>query len=171
MKKIFQEELIAKQVDPSLALFNDISNTISSISDVQKSFACSLYDKQEEINRIMIDEAASYMSISSLSSKVVHVSRLPGTCVSLCLSNISNRKVKDDLESLIKETVYVIKYVEDLKDLISRQVGISKDKVKIEYDYNKNPIGIHVDVDEKIDPITKNKIKMAQQLSRVYVSR
>ena len=171
MKKIFQDELITKQVDPSFTLFNDISNTISSISDAQKSFACSLYDKQEEINRIMIEEAASYMNNSSLSSEVVHISRLPGTCVSLCLSNVSNKKVQDDLESLIKETVYVIKYVEDLKDLISRQVGISKDKVKIEYDYYKNPIGIHVNVDEKIDPITINKIKMAQQLSRVYVSR
>lgn len=171
LKQIFKEELLVKQVNPTFELFSDILRAIKTISEVQTSFSCSLYDKQEEINKIMVEEAATYLDVSSLHNDVVHVSRISGTCISLCVNNLPSKKVKEEFESLIKETVFVIKYNEDLRELISRQIGISKSKVRIENDDYGKPIALHVDIDGEIDPIKINRIKMAQQLSRLYVSR
>ena len=174
LKKEFETGLIVNMVNPSFNLFNDIYKTIIDISELQKSFSNSLYDKQEEVNRIIVEEATRYISASSLDDlygKVIRVSRIPGTCISLCVNTLLSKKLKENLELILKESILEIKHVEDLKELISREIGISKSKVKIEYDNYYKPISIHVDIDDRIDPITINRIKMAQQLSRMYISR
>lgn len=171
LNKNFQEEIITKQLKPTFDLFDEISNTIYSVSNIQKMFADSLYDKQEEINRVILEEAVAYSNVKLKCDDVVRLSRLPGTCITLCLTNIPADEVKKDLELVTKEMVIVINYVEDVRELVSRQIGIDISNVKIEYDEQKNVVGISIKVDKQIDPIMVNRIKMAQQISRLYISR
>lgn len=171
LKQVFEEELITKQINPSFELLDDILEAIKAISKAQNAFAQSLYDKNEEINKIMVEEASFYINASSLYSEVVHVSRIPGTCITLCVNNIPSKKVREEFEVLIKETVFVIKYVDDLRELLSRQIGTSKSSIRIENDEHRTPIALHVEIDGEIGPVKVNRIKMAQQLSRLYASR
>ena len=166
----FENELISKQIDPTFELFDEIIKAMKAVSEAQNSFASSLYDKQEDINSIMLKEVADYLHISYLRYEVIYVSRIPGTCMSLCVNNIPGKNIIEDIEALIKETVFAIEYTQDINDLLSRQIGIAKSKIKIEYDEQKNPVAIRINADS-INPITVNRIKMAQQLSKLYIRR
>lgn len=171
LTSIFQDELITQQVTPSFILFESISETIRNIANVQSEFAKSLYDKQEEINKIMLSEATLYLNETILMDNILHISRLPGTCLSLCVSNLIDRAHIEKLEQLTKETIIIIVYSSELKDLLSKQIGITSSKISIEYTEKKEPLCIHIETGKSISPNLVNRIKLAQQLAKTYISR
>lgn len=175
MSKIFNNDLLKKQVNPSFELFREISKTLGTVSESQKTFARNLYDKQDEINKLMINEATIYLKDDSLAKDIVHVARIPGTCVSLYVNGNVTKNKQDQLERLLKETLTVARNINTnnvnaVKDLLSKQIGITKNKIEIELD-DGNPVSIKIICNDKIDPIIINKIKMAQQILHLYISR
>ncbi len=106
LQKIFIDELVKKQVEPTFSLLDDIVTSLQTLSDVQRQLSNSLYNKQEEINSTMINEAVTYMGMDMSDNPIVRIARISGTCIAMSFGDVINGDIITDLSKVINETIY-----------------------------------------------------------------
>ena len=171
LKKIFADELIKKQVEPTFSLLNNITASLSSLADVQKQFSNSLYDKQEEINKTMMAEAIHYIGIDVSDMPIHRIARIAGTCIALSFYDSISEERIDELSTVINETIYVINDKDNIQQLIADTAGIRASDVQIINGANSKALAARIGSNANNNAISVNRIKLAQQISRLYIMK
>ena len=171
LKKIFSDELIKKQVEPTFLLLNNITASLSSLADVQKQFSNSLYDKQEEINKTMMAEAIHYIGIDVSDMPIHRIARIAGTCIALSFYDSVSEERIDELSTVINETIYVINDKDNIRQLIADTAGIRASDVQIINGADSKALAARIGSNANNNAISVNRIKLAQQISRLYIMK
>lgn len=170
LRKVFADVLIKKQVEPTLSLLNDVIASLSSLSDVQKQFSDSLYDKQEEINKTLLAEAIHYIGIAESDMPIRRIARISGTCIAISFyDRVSEEKI-NELSAVINETIYAINDKGNFRKLIADTAGARTSDVEILRDSNSKAVSVRIR-NANNDAISVNRIKLAQQISRLYIMK
>ena len=171
LKKIFSDELIKKQVEPTFSLLNNITASLSSLADVQKQFSNSLYDKQEEINKTMMAEAIHYIGIDVSDMPIHRIARIAGTCIALSFYDSVSEERIDELSTVINETIYVINDKDNIRQLIADTAGIRASDIQIINGADSKALAARIGSNANNNAISVNRIKLAQQISRLYIMK
>lgn len=169
LQDIFVNELLKNQVTPVMQLFDDILQAMQSLSTVQRNLSSELYKKQEEINLALIYEAFSFKGFSQINDLVERVARISGTCMVMSAKKDIPKKVISQLAEIFPEKIYVIPFSENHLALISNITGLKQTQLEIKkIDEANKYIQARI---SKLDPEVINRIKLAQQLTRIYIAK
>lgn len=171
LQKIFDDELIKNQVEPTFSLLNDITKSLITLSAVQHQLSNSLYNKQEEINSIMINEAIRYVGMDFSDNPVVRIARIAGTCFALFFDGDIAEDRIEKLSSVINETIYTFKNQSDIRKLIADTAGVSVSDISIKKAAQSNCDLVRISGINDSDATAISRIKLAQQISRLYITK
>lgn len=171
LNKIFVDELVKKQVEPTFALIDNIIKSLHTLSKAQQEFSESLYCKQEAINRILISEAVSYLKIDFSGSKIVRLARIAGTCIAMSTYEDFNDEDIVNLSNILNETIYVISNSRNTKEIIANTAGLDLTEISVLKDDQSNIIAVKIISKNNLDAIGISRIKLAQQISRLYIMK
>lgn len=162
--------LIEKRIVSLVKELNKMNSVIFKLSDTQRELAWSLNRDLLQTNKQIVTEAIHIIGASGMEYHINSVARIPGVCILLCLNDGVRfpEKETEDLRRLAGEKIAFVFYDDDKKTLISRIIGKS---VKREMIHIEGKIGVaHIPLDN-MPPQVINKIKLAQQLSKILITK
>lgn len=162
--------MIKTRIIPLCKELNRMISVVFQLSNTQKELAWGLNKGLLETNMKIINEAIRLIGASGLEYHINAVARIPGVCVTLCLNDGVRfpEKETSDLHHLIGERINFVFPCENKKVLISRVIGksVPRENIRIE-----EKIGVaHISVNNE-SPELVNRIKMAQQLSELLITK
>lgn len=164
------KELLEKRLH---VVANDIDTVIGSLTGLsvaQKNLAWLLNRKLKEINKMLIIEALSFVGAGGLERCILDPARIPGNAILIVLDE--REKFPDDvrkkLSALLKERVWIVCDHDNLKILLARAIGQDGVKDYISID-DKLKIA-HVPLEEP-DALTVNRVRLAQQLAELFITK
>lgn len=168
MKKQFNT-LIEKRVKTVIKELDRVHSVVYVLADTQKTLAWKLDSNVLELNSQLVTEAIKLIGAEGLQYHVLEVARIPGNSLIFVLNNgtIFPEEQKSQLLNMMSEKIRFIYTTENKKVLISRILGRTIDRRKIQIE---EQAGIaHVPI-KKAPPYLINRVKMAQQLARVAIT-
>ena len=170
MLDLFYNELLTKRL---YSVANDINAVIDSLfqlSEVQKNLGWRLNSKLKEINKMLIIEALSFVGANGLEWHIRDLARIPGNAIMIRLDDGKRfpDDIKRNLSALLKEQVWFVFHNENLKVLLTRAIGHGcvRNSISIEH---KLKIA-HVPLSE-LDALTINRVRLAQQLTELLITK
>jgi hypothetical protein len=187
-------ELLKKHLYPMSHTISDVISSVFTLSKTQREFAISLNNKLKEINAAVIKEALAYLGYKGLIKHISSIARIPGYAVMLILESgedFPNDAAKA-LSYLLKERVWYIIKKDDLKSMLLQAIWRKEDRasvdiqeIKIEYideaprSSSSNPKNVaerkpriaHIPFLDAVDANTKNRIRMAQQITELLIMK
>lgn len=145
-------------------------NVIFQLSDTQRKLAWELDRDYLKVNKSILTEALRLIGAEGLEYHVASAARIPGLCILLMLHNGVRfpEKEKEKLSELVGEKIVFVYSTDDKKTLISRILGKNFPRNDIFIDYKNGVAHVHA---ENADPKTITRIKLAQQLSEVLITK
>lgn len=155
--------LLTKELDRMNAV-------IFRLADTQKELAWNLNYNLIQLNKQIVTEAIHLIDAEGLEYHINSVARIPGVSVLIMLDDGKRfpDKQSKDLYLLMSEKISYVFYDENKRILISRIIGKSIDRrdIKIE-----EKIGVaHIPLDGAT-PYILNRVKLAQQLSEILITK
>lgn len=169
LQAIFVKQLIDKQVKPTFALMKDILKTVKTMAVVQNQLCEELYYKQEEINMELLKEAFAYSEIPFVSENIKRTARRAGTCMAIATNETLPGNTISALSKILCEKIYNIRFCDKTLTLISDITGIAQSKIQVMCNL-KEVKQVKINTKE-LPPAIINKIKLAQQISRIYITK
>lgn len=170
LKDLFVNDLIKKQVTPTFSLFDNILDLMKSMYETQMQLSNELYDKQEEFNQILLNEVLNYSNLKVFEiSDIECVARIPGTCIALVVHHHISDSISLLISDILREKVYLIPYSVDEYELAVNTIGLNKREIQVICRSSK--IERFVITKNKLSPITINRIKLAQQITKIFISK
>ncbi len=162
------DKLVKQRIVSLVMELNRMDSVIFKLSDTQRELAWSLNNDLVKTNKQIVTEAIRLIGASGLEYHINSVARIPGICVLLCLNDGVRfpEKETEDLRKLMGEKVTFVFYTDDKKTLISRIIGKSIERNKI---YIEKKIDVAHIPSENISPYMVNRVKLAQQLSKILI--
>lgn len=182
MLNILYSELIKKQLYPMSHTIDCIIDSVFVLSKAQRDFAISLNNKLNEINKEVIEKALTYLGYAGLECHILSVARIPGYAVMIVLEygKVFPNEVAKELSNLLKEKIWYIIKNENIKSMLLQSIWKKTDretvnvqKINIQY-IDKEPRIAHIpflDDNDIIDANTKNRIRMAQQITELLIMK
>jgi len=170
MLDLFYDELLKKRL---YGVANDINAVIDSLfklSEAQKDLGWRLNRKLKEINKMLIIEALSFVGADDLEWHIRDLARIPGNAIMIMIDDGKRfpDDIKRNLEALLKEQAWFVFHNDNPKVLLIRAIGhgCAKDNISIEH---KLKIA-HVPLSE-LDALTINRVRLAQQLTELLITK
>ena len=153
---------------------NDAVTSLFALSETQYMFAGRLSSKLEDINRTTITEALAYSGFQGLEWHIENIARIPGHAVMIVLGD--GKRFPEDavkaLRNILKERIWFVFQKDNLKSVLCQAIGrgVERDSIKIQKIKEKPRIA-HIPALETVDPDTKVRIRMAQQLTGLLIMK
>ena len=171
---IFYDELMKKQLYPMSRTIDDVISSIFMLSKMQQDFATALNRKLQEINAAVIKEALAYLGYAGLEWHIESTARIPGYAMILVLDD--GKRFPDDASKalfyLLKEKIWFVFKKENIKAMLSQAIGrgCDRDTIRIQY-IDNSPRIAHIPSLDNVDVSTKNRIRMAQQITELLIMK
>ena len=174
MLDTLQQELLNQYMYPMVDNLNDAVTSLFALSETQYMFAGRLSNKLEDINRTTITEALAYSGFQGLEWHIENIARIPGHAVMIVLGDgkrFPEEAVKA-LRNILKERIWFVFQKDNLKSVLCQAIGrgVERDSIKIQKIKEKARIA-HIPALETVDPDTKVRIRMAQQLTGLLIMK
>lgn len=174
MLDVLYNELLKKQLYPTLNQISKIINSVFMLSKTQQDFAKVLNAKLNEMNKIVITEALDYMGFSGLEWHIANVVRIPGNAMMIVLED--GKRFPEDarkaLSYILKEQVWFVFNTNNLKSILKQAIGKGCDKGSIRIQYiNDEPRIAHIANIDVLDANTFNRVRLAQQLTELLIMK
>lgn len=181
-KKMFDalyEELLKKQLYPMGNTIDEVINSLFTLSKMQREFAIALNNKLQEINAAVIKEALAHLGYEGLEWHISSIARIPGYAVMLVLEygKVFPNDAARALSSLQKEKVLYIIKNDNVKSMLlqaiwskSNRDSVDVQGINIQYIDNAPRIA-HIPFLDAVDANTKNRIRMAQQITELLIMK
>ena len=174
MLDVLYNELLKKQLYPTLSTMNKIINTVFTLSEVQQNLAKGLNANFKNTNKIIIDEAIDYTGFSGLEWHVANVVRIPGNAIMIGLDDGKRfpNDARKELSYILKEQIWFIFNNNNLKSILTQAIGrkCDKDSIRIQDIHNKPRIA-HISNFDALDANTHIRIRLAQQLTELLIMK
>ena len=174
MLDVLYNELLKKQLYPTLNTIDEIINLLFTLSKTQQDFAKALNFKLNEMNKVVITEALDYTGFSGLEWHINNVVRIPGNAMMIVLDDGKRfpNDARKELSYILKEQVWFIFNTKNLKSILTQAIGrrCDKDSIKIQY-INDEPRIAHISNIDVLDANTYNRIRLAQQLTELLIMK
>ncbi|WP_346200548.1 GTPase [Caldifermentibacillus hisashii] len=174
MLDVLYNELLKKQLYPTLNAIDETINSIFMLSKTQQDFAKALNTKLNEMNKVLITEALDYTGFSGLEWHITNVVRIPGNAMMIVLED--GKRFPNDarkaLSYILKEKVWFVFNTNNLKSILTQAIGkgCDKDSIRIQY-INDEPRIAHIPNIDELDAITVNRVRLAQQLTELLIMK
>ena len=174
MKNVLYDELLKKYMNPMETTMNEAVSSLFALSDVQHMFAKRLNGKLEETNKLVVTEALAYEGYEGLEYHINSLARIPGYAVMIALDD--GKRFPDDarnsLRNLLKEQIWFVFQKDNLKSMLGQAIGkgCERSEIRIQ-DINGEPRIAHIPTLETVDAYTRNRIRMAQQLTGLLIMK
>ncbi len=174
MLDVLYNELLKKQLYPLSHTIDDVIDSIFALSKTQQEFAIALNCKLQEINLAVIKEALAYSGFTGLEWHISNIARIPGYAMMIVLED--GKRFPDDASKalfyLLKEKVWFVFKKENLKSMLSQAIGrgCDRDTIRIQY-IDDTPRIAHIPSLDSVDASTKNRIRMAQQITELLIMK
>ena len=160
--------LVSTRIEELMKEMDKINSVIFRLADTQKDLAWELNSHLLELNQQILSEAIHLIDADSSLDYVKSVARVPGNTSMILLydGTVFPPEQREKLRKLMAERIPFAYDSENKKVLISRILGrsIDRDLIRIE-----SKIGVaHIPV-ENPTPEIKNRVRLAQQLSRLLI--
>ena len=172
MLDVLYNELLKKQLYPTLNAIDETINSVFTLSKTQQDFAKALNTKLHEMNKVLITEALDYTGFSGLEWHISNVVRIPGNAMMIVLED--GKRFPDDarkaLSYMLKEQVWFVFNTNNLKSILTQAIGkgCAKDSISIQY-INDEPKIAHIPNIDVLDANTFNRVRLAQQLTELLI--
>lgn len=162
------DSLVSVRIDGLMGEMDKINSVIFRLADTQKELAWGLNDHLLELNNQILTEAIRLIGAEGLQYHVQSVARIPGNTNLILLNDgtVFPKEQKDGLYKLMAERIGFVYDSDNKRILISRVLGrdIDRNLINIE-----EKIGVaHIPLGEAT-PIMKNRVRLAQQFSRLLI--
>ena len=162
------DSLVSIRIEGLISELDRINAVVFKLADTQKELAWGLNTQLMELSTQLITEAIRIIGAEGLETYVQAVARVPGNTSLILLNDgtVFPREQRDELYRLMSERIGFIYDSNNKKILISRVLGkdIDRNSISIE-----GKIGVaHVPLQDA-SPNTKNRVRLAQQLSRLLI--
>lgn len=174
MMDVLRDELLEQYMYPMVDNINDAAISLFTLSDTQHRFASRLNGKLEDINRAILSEAIVYCGFQGLERHIEGIARIPGHAVMIVLGD--GKRFPEDsvkaLRNILKERVWFVFKKENLKSVLCQAIGRGCDRETITIQKIKEtPRIAHIPEIESVDPDTRIRIRMAQQLTGLLIMK
>ena len=147
-----------------------IDSVLFRLADTQKELAWYVDKNLLSLNTQFLTQALQLINASGLEYHVQTVARIPGAAMTMILTEhtVFPEEQRKQLSTLTGEYIGFTYNSPYKRTLISRVIGkkVDRDEIRIE-----GKIGVaHISVDED-DPIMRNRIRLAQQLSQIAITK
>ena len=174
IKNVLHDELLKKNMNPMETTMNDIASSLFALSNVQHMFAKRLNGKLEETNMLVVKEALAYEGYEGLEYHINNLARIPGYAVMIVLDD--GKRFPDDarnaLRNLLKEQIWFVFQKDNLQSMLGQAIGkgLERNEIRI-HEINGEPRIAHIPILETVDAYTRNRIRMAQQLTGLLIMK
>ncbi|MCI8514437.1 MAG: GTPase [Lachnospiraceae bacterium] len=174
MTRALEEDLLKKQALPMLHTMDEIVVSLFRLSEIQWEFASRLNEKLREINGRVIREALIYSGYDGLEWHVRQTARIPGYAMMLVLED--GERFPEDasraLRFLLKENVWFIFEKDHVKSMLAQAIGRGCDRntIRIQSVHGVSRIA-HIPSLDSVDAGTKNRIRLAQQITELLIMK
>jgi GTP-binding protein EngB required for normal cell division len=174
MLEVLYNELLKKQLYPTLNAIDEIINSVFTLSKTQQDFAKALNTKLNEMNKVVITEALDYTGFSGLEWHITNVVRIPGNAMMIVLED--GKRFPNDarkaLSYILKEQVWFVFNTNNLKSILTQAIGkgCDKDSIRIQC-INNEPRIAHISNIDVLDANTFNRVRLAQQLTELLIMK
>lgn len=167
-------DLLKKQLYPMKHTIDEFINSMFLLSKTQRDFAVSLNKSLEEINNSLIKDALAYLRYTGLEYHITRIARVPGYAMMFALEY--GKRFPDDttkaLYRLLKERVWFVFYKDNLKSMLYQAIGKGCDRNTISIQsIDGVPRIAHIPSIGTLDVSTKNRIRLAQQLTELLIMK
>lgn len=162
--------LVQKRIDNVIQELTRIDSVLFRLADTQKELAWYLDNNLLELNQNLAKEAIGLIGAKGLEYHILSVARIPGAAMTFLLNDgtVFPNEQSRQLSMLTGEYNYFTNNTPYKHVLISRILGeeIDRDKISVE-----EKIGVaHIYVKD-LQPRLMNRVRMAQQLSKVAITQ
>lgn len=174
MMDVLQDELLKQYMYPMVDNLNDASTSLLALSEAQYMFASRLSNKVENINRTTITEALTYCGYQGLEWHIEGIARIPGYAVMIVLGD--GKRFPEEavraLRTILKERIWFVFQKENIKSVLCQAIGRECDRESITVQIiNEKPRIAHVPLLDDVNPDTKVRLRMAQQLTGLLIMK
>lgn len=179
MLDVLYDELLKKQLYPMSRAIDEVINSVFTLSQTQREFAISLNNKLKEINAVVIKEALIYLGFEGLEWHISSIARIPGYAVMLVLEygKVFPNNAAKALSNLLKEKIWYIIKNNNIKSMLLQAIWCKADResidvqsINIQY-IDDSPRIAHIPFLYAVDASTKNRIRMAQQITELLIMK
>jgi len=179
MYNVLYNDLLKKQLFPMSNTIDRVINSIFTLSTTQQELAIALNEKLREINTTIIKEALSYLGYRGLEFHITSIARIPGYSVMLVLEygKVFPNDATRALSNLLKEKILYIIKNDNIKSMLLQAIWKKADRVSVDIksihiQYIKDiPRIAHIPFLDDIDANTKNRIRIAQQITELLIMK
>ena len=164
----FKAELLANQVHVLFRDLDAVTSTLFQLADSQRELAWTLNDRQRVLARTVVEEALRQLGAETVKNDITDVARIPGHATMLLIQpgvRIPG-KVKSGLMGLLEESIWFAIDFKNPVSIISQAVGNGCDKKRIGIERNIRVAHVAI---QDLTPVTKARIRLAQQLTGLHV--
>lgn len=174
MNEALEQNLIKGQLQPMIKTMDSIISSVLTLSKLQHNSAIELNTKSQQINQVLIKDALDFQGLSTSSINIVKVARIPGYALMLVIPQGStfSQEASKALGQLLKEKVWFVVNTNNLYDMLRQAIGhgCEPDQIRIQKDENQ-PMIAHINDLDHVDASTKNRIRLAQQLTQLLIMK
>ncbi len=169
LKGWFYKNLMQEQVPVLMNNLKLVTDGIFRLADAQRSLAWMLNERQKKLNRELIEEALRQLDASAYFNSIKDIARKPNTATMFLIPPEFSmpQEIRYKLAGLLGEKIWFVIDTQNnfflLKQAIGR--GCESHKIRIE---QKIKVA-HVPLNE-FDPLTKERVKLAQQLTGLHIT-
>ena len=179
MLNVLCYDLLKKQLYPMNRNIDEAINTVFTLSKIQCESAIVLNNKLQEINAAVVKEALAYLQYEGLEWHISSVARIPGYAVMLVFEygKIFPNDAAIALYNLLKEKIWYIIKNDKIKSMLLQAIWRKSDRnsvdiqsINIQY-IDGAPRIAHIPFLDTVDVNTKNRIRMAQQITKLLIMK
>jgi GTP-binding protein EngB required for normal cell division len=176
---VLSYELLRKQLYPMSRTIDGVIHSVFTLSQTQHEFAISLNNKLREMNGAVIKEALAYLGYEGLEWHISSVARIPGYAVMLVFEygKVFPNDAAKALSNLLKEKVWYIIKNDNIKSMLLQALWRKADRGSVDVqsitiqDIDGAPRIAHIPFLDAVDANTKNRIRMAQQITELLIMK
>jgi hypothetical protein len=167
-------DLLKRQLYSMSKTIDEVIDSLFLLSQTQQEFAVALNNKLKELNTAVVKEALGYLEFAGLERHIMSIARVPGYAMMIVLENGKHfpDDAKNELSHLFKEHVWFVFYSDNLKFMLSQAIGrgCNKNTISIQ-NIHEIPRIAHIPSMDILDASTKNRIRLAQQLTELLIMK
>lgn len=176
---VLYDDLLKKQLFPMSRTIDEVVNSVFALSKTQREFAVSLNNKLQEMNSAVVKEALAYLGYSGLEWHISSIARIPGYAVMLVLEygKVFPNDAAKALSGLVKEKVWYIIKNDSIKSMLLQALWNKADRssvdvqsINIQY-IDDAPRIAHIPFLNDVDANTRNRVRMAQQITELLIMK
>lgn len=174
MSDVLKKDLLEKHMLPLQTTMKEITTSLFALSSVQYQFAKKINRKLAEVNRLIVSEAIVYEGFEGLEYHIEEVARIPGYADILVLGD--GKRIPDDariaLHRLLKEDILFVFKKDNIQSMLCQAIGKGCDREDISIQIVEGePRIARIPTLDQVDARTRNRIRMAQQLTGLLIMK